>query len=296
VILLIGVILNGVKRYILVREKNIKLFPRWYMFRCEILDELSYTFTFHVNRRDQINAKNKIAGEYMYVLKESFSELVNMYAFSLAANKVAEELEIEGEEGISGLWVYKYRNGSYRNFIPRYFSTLDYLAFMIYELSRGELLPNIKYKEPKKVNFNQIIKALMKSEETDKCLGWLSLDDRKHILLILHKAFYKITEYGQEILKRYRDIITHRYLPGIDEMTISTERDGIKTRVLNTGKLYSISDGQNKWDHYGGPEFRFFDLIEVSKILLDNFYCMLNELSKLDVMKEVINFESSNIT
>lgn len=274
-----------------------QLFSRWYLLHCQSIDKLGYNFPFKIKRGNLINTRDKLIGEYMYALKEAFYEIVQIYSYSVSANLIAEELEKNGDEGLANFWKYKIRNANYRNFIPRFYSILDYIAFMTYEISQGELWPNKKEREAKWVDFKEISEVLKEKNKINDDLGWLSLNDRKQLLIIFNKAFYGVTEYGNKVLERYRNIITHRYLPGIDEMTISTERNGTNTRVCDTGKIISFGDGKNRWEIYGGPEFQYSELIEGSKILLDNLYLMLNELSKLEVMKEtVIIIKDDNIT
>ena len=237
--------------------------------------------------------RDKLSEEYMRTLYYSYDELIYMYACSLAADKISIELERDGDEGLSGFWKFYIRNFYFRNFIPRFWSILDYLSFMVYQLSAGELIPEIINKEPRQVsyidfekNFNEKLKIDFEND-----IGWLSSNDRKFILSSFKKPFKNITPYGKELIKRYRDIITHRYLPGIDEMTISSEIVGSKTRTSEYGKLYSIGYDKKKYDYYGVPEFKFSTLIKIAKILLVNLTEILNDFASLEVMSSIIKIE-----
>ncbi|MCO1604688.1 hypothetical protein [Desulfosporosinus nitroreducens] len=190
---------------------------------------------------------------------------------------------------MAGYWKYKVRNKHFRDFLPKFFTTLDYLAFMIFELSRGSLIPEQSNKEPRRIDFNKIKKSLIICKGDQNDIGWLSLKDREKIENSLNKIFRGISSDGQEILKRYRDIITHRYLPGIDEITINTERQGSRTRAVpDRGKLYAIGDGRVTYDNYAIPEFKFTDLIMVARSLIYNLSDIINEIASLEIMKTVI--------
>ncbi len=284
------------------RKKIKSLLPRWYELKCETQDKLmtEYPINFEFlkngssvkyNCDEVMNyMRDKLAEEYMRAIYYAYDELVYMYACSFAANIVSIELEKNGDEGSSGYWKLYVRNFYFRNFIPRFWSILDYLAFMVYQLSAGKLFPESIEKEPTWISFIGFEKDLKKILKInfDNDIGWLSCSDRNKIFISFNKSFKKITPYGRKLLKRYRDIITHRYLPGIDEMTISTEIAGTKTLTSEYGKFFSIEYDKKKYDYYGGPEFNFSTLIVISKILLGNLTDILNDFSSLEVMSSVI--------
>lgn len=284
------------------RKKIKSLLPRWYELKCETQDKLMTEYPINLeflkngtsvkyNSDEVINyMRDKLAEEYMRAIYYAYDELVYMYACSFAANIVSIELEKDGDEGSSGYWELYVRNFYFRNFVPRFWSILDYLAFMVYQLSAGKLFPESIEKEPNWISFIEFEKDLKKTLKInfDNDIGWLSCSDRKKIFISFNKPFKKITPYGRKLLKRYRDIITHRYLPGIDEMTISTEIAGTKTLTSEYGKLFSIEYDKKKYDYYGEPEFNFSTLIVISKILLGNLTDILNDFSSLEVMSSVI--------
>ncbi len=290
------------KQYKKTREKVKNTFPKWYELKCEIHDNFSkehpINFEF-INEGVSSNKiydkienfrRDKLTYEYMLSTYHAYDELIYMYTYSIAAEKISVELENDGDEGFSGFWKFNIRNFYFRNFIPRFWSILDYLTFMAYQLSEGELIPKTLDKEPKYISFVDFEKNFEERLKIDSKnnTGFLTLNDRKIILNSFKKPFKNITPHGKEMLKRYRDIIIHRYLPGIDEMTINSERAGSKTRSSDYGKLYSISNGIKKHDYYGIPEFKYSTLIEIAKILLVNLTNILNDFAHLEIMSYII--------
>jgi len=291
---------SGVKQ---TRKKIKKLLPKWYELKCEIQDDFEFNHpinfeflnnnpsTKYSNKTVGFSMRDRLAAEYMRTVLYAYDELIYMYAYSLAADEISKKLKKDGDEGLSAHWEFIIRNYHFRNFIPKFYTYLDYLAFMINELSESKLIPVSVAKEPRRnVDFSRVQEAINKNNNANY-IGWLSHNDRKVILISFKKPFKKINQYGIELLKRYRDIIIHRYLPGIDEMTISSEITGSKVRTSEYGKLYSIDNGNKKYDYYGGPEFKFSTLSKIFKILLVNLTEILNDLASLEVMQSVIKLE-----
>jgi len=291
---------SGVKQ---TRNKIKKLLPKCYELRCEIQDDFEFHYPLNFeflnnkpsikysNKTVDFSMRDKLAEEYIRTILYAYDELIYMYAYSLAADEISKKLEKAGEDGLSAYWEFIIRNSHFRDFIPKFYSFLDYLAFMINELSEARLIPKNK-KEPRRlVCFSEVEKALEKNRNITTYIGWLSHNDRESILDIFKKPFKNINEAGKKILKRYRDIITHRYLPVIDEMTISSEIPSSKVRTSEYGKLYSIKADEKTYDYYGGPEFKFLTLSKISKILLVNLTEILNNLASLEVIESVIKLE-----
>jgi len=283
------------------RKKIKSILPKLYELKCEIEDEFiidnPINLEFIEYREQEFNGaevdsfmRDKLSREYIHSIIDAYYELLYMYSYSIASNIISVKFEEKGESNFSLFWKYEVRNFYFRNFIPRFWSLLDYISFFIYQLSSGELVPKIKDEEPRRISFKEFEKNLSKilQVNSENYIGWLSIHDRKIIKNIFEKPFNKITQTGKNILKRYRDIITHRYLPGIDEMTISSEKLGTKTRASEQRKLYSIGNDKRIYDYYGYPEFRFSILIKIAKILLVNITDLLNDLGELQALSSII--------
>lgn len=229
-----------------------------------------------------------LAGDYFATILDSFSELISCYAHSVAAEKVAQKHDEKRQEGYANHWRFLVRNYHFHMFIPRYYSLLDYCAFLINELSCPETLVKDKESaEPRDVDYDKIIKPLEESLKGQEKRGALELTDLRTCYEALKGFKDRLSAQGEQLLKRFRNVITHRYLPGIDEMTVSTERSCSRTRADSSyGKLMTIKQGSRSYDHYGLPEFHFKELEPLARILVLSADQSLKKLCSIGAVKQ----------
>ena len=224
------------------------------------------------------NPKDAICQQYMYSIYNAFHELIKTYCYSASAYLIEKELKEQGEIGWSNYWKYEIKNYYFRSIIPRYFSILDYITVMINEISKQSLISNIK-----NVNFQNMKEKLLTVEDEDKA-GWLTGKDIKEINEILEYVYVDITDEEKEILRPYRNKETHRYLVGIDEMTVSIHR----RKLPEEEKKLFEAKGDYVYSFKGKPEFEFAKLNTIIGKLINNLDLVVSKLLKLDIMEHVL--------
>ncbi len=260
-------------------EKMQPYFKKWFReSNIMLLDSNLKSINHEVQVCAAFNPKNAICQQYMYSIYNAFYELVKTYCYSISAYSIEKELKEKGEAEWSNYWKYEVKNYYFRSIIPRCFSILDYIAVMIDELSGRILITNIH-----DVDFERIKDALLKVKDKYK-VGWLTEKDIKEVNEILEYVYADVTEKEKEILRPYRNEETHRYLVGIDELTVSIQRrkltEGDKELFkTKSGYVYSIKSK---------PEYEFAELNAIVEKLIKNLDLVISKLSEIDIMKDVL--------
>jgi hypothetical protein len=236
-----------------------------------------------------------LAGDYFATILDSFSELISCYAYSVAAEKVAQKHDEKRQEGYANHWRFLVRNYHFHMFIPRYYSLLDYCAFLINELSCPQILvKDTKFGEPRQVNYESMIVSLEEALKGKGKRGTLEETDLRTCREALRGFKARLSAQGEEILKRFRDVITHRCLPGIDEMTVSIERSGSRTRVDSSfGRLMTIKQDSRSYDHYGLSDFHFKELELLARTLVLSADQALQILYSIEPVKRAFSRSES---
>lgn len=225
-----------------------------------------------------LHVKNILCQGHMYSIYNAFQELIRTYYYSMSAYLIEKELRSKGEIGWSNYWKYEVKNYYFRSVIPRFFSILDYIAVMINELSGQKLVKNIR-----QVYFEKIKSLLLKDGGKDN-IGWLTKQDIKEINKILKYVYADITDEEKEILRPFRDKSTHRYLVGIDELTVPIRRKKLTGKEI---KLFRAKDDY-AYSVKGKPEFGFNELAIIIEKIIDNLDLVVSKLMELDIMKDVV--------
>jgi hypothetical protein len=232
-----------------------------------------------------------LVSDYFPAIVDSFYELISCYAYSGAAEKVAQEHDKKSQKGYANHWRFLVRNYHFHMFIPRYYSLLDYCAFLINELSHPHMLvKDTKSGEPKRVDYEEMIKSLEGSLKRKEKRGTLEEADLRTCSEALKEFKARLSTQDEQLLKRFRDVITHRYLPGIDEMTVSIERSPCRTRVDSMrGKLMRLEQGFSSYDLYGVPEFKFKELEPLARTLILSADQALKKLYSIGVVQRAFS-------
>lgn len=260
-------------------EKMQPYFKKWIReYNIMLLDSSLKSTKYEVSIDATFNPKDAICQQYMYSIYNAYRELIRTYCYSTAACLIEKELRDKGEIAWSNYWKYEIKNYYFRSIIPRCFSILDYIAVMTNEISKQSLISNIR-----NVNFQSIKEKLLTVEDKDN-LGWLTGKDIKEINEILEYVYVDVTDEEKKILRPYRNKETHRYLVGIDEMTVSTHRRKLPEEEK---ELYGVK-GDYSYSFKGKPEFEFAILNAIVEKLINNLDLVISKLLELDIMKNIL--------
>lgn len=260
-------------------EKMEPYFKKWIReYNIMLLDSSLEGAKYEVSIDATFNPKDAICQQYMYSIYNAFRELVRTYCYSTSAYSIEKELRDKEEIAWSNYWKYEIKNYYFRSIIPRYFSILDYIAVMINEISKQKLIPNIRI-----VDFKKMMDKLVSLKDMES-VGWLTEKDIKEIKEIFNDIQSSITSEERKILRDYRNKETHRYLIGIDEITVSTH----KRRLTKKEKeLYKLK-GDYAYSFKGKPEIEFSKLNTIVEKLINNLDLVISKLLELDIMKNVL--------
>ncbi|SQB34163.1 hypothetical protein [Clostridium cochlearium] len=260
-------------------EKMEPYFKKWIReYNIMLLDSSLESAKYEVSIDATFNPKDAICQQYMYSIYNAFRELVRTYCYSTSAYSIEKELRDKEEIAWSNYWKYEIKNYYFRSIIPRYFSILDYIAVMINEISKQKLIPNIRI-----VDFKKMMDKLVSLKDMES-VGWLTEKDIKEIKEIFNDIQSSITSEERKILRDYRNKETHRYLIGIDEITVSTH----KRRLTKKEKeLYKLK-GDYAYSFKGKPEIEFSKLNTIVEKLINNLDLVISKLLELDIMKNVL--------
>lgn len=160
--------------------------------------------------------------QYFSSIKFAISDLINFYSGAVASNKISEnETEIE-----CSYWKFNIRNSLIKEIIPYYFRILDYISFMINELSKESIInPGKTNRDLKGVDFKEMTKRFQEDKTKEILLkAKFSKEDISKLKEIFDDnnglPFKDITNKEKQIIERFRNVITHRYYPGIDIPTL----------------------------------------------------------------------------
>lgn len=226
--------------------------------------------------------KDAICQQHMYSINNAFYELVRTYYYSMSAYSIEKELKNKEEIVWSNYWKYEIKNYYFRSIIPRYFSILDYIAVMINEISKQKLISNIR-----RVDFKRMMDKLVNFKGTES-VGWLTEKDMKEIIEILNDIKSSITSEERKVLRDYRNKETHRYLIGIDEMTVSTYKRAL---TKEEKKLYETKDDY-VYTFEGKPKVKFSQLKPIIEKLIYNLDSSIDKLLQLEIMNNVPTIEN----
>ncbi len=234
------------------------------------------TLKYEVTMEGFAPVKDMLCQSYLYSISEAFRELVKTYYYAQAAYTVEKELREKGETAWSNHWKFEVKNYYFRTVIPRIISLLDYVAVMINELSRRGLISNLR-----SVYFKSLKSALASREEK---AGWLSYEEIRELDEILSAAYKDTNQEERDILKDYRDIATHRYFVGIDELSVPFQRRKLSKQEQQ------MFDAQQKYSYgmRGKPEYSYDELNGTAEKLLNNLDVMLSRLIGMDMMQSTV--------
>lgn len=172
----------------------------------------------------RIDSAQKKWEQYFSSIIFAISDLINFYSGAVASNKISEnETEIEIE---CSYWKFNIRNSLIKEIIPYYFRILDYISFMINELSKESIInPGKTDRDLKEVYFKEMTRRFQEDKTKEILLkAKFSKEDISKLKEIFDDnnglPFKDITYKEKQIIERFRNVITHRYYPGIDIPTL----------------------------------------------------------------------------
>jgi len=197
------------------------------------------------------NAMRKLNGGYF--------ELVRKYAYSVAADEIANGYDRMGKTDFGGYWRYHVRNFHFMDFWPRYFSFLDYAANAINEMSNYKLCEDILID---RTQTYQVYDMLQAYHACANKIGLLEQRDRHDLTHFLYMMDVEDDESLGDLLKTLRNKITHKYLPGIDHIA-----PGWAPSLFSDTRKKKFSDIHDL-ALKGTPEYKFEELEPIAKQLL----------------------------
>lgn len=202
---------------------------------------------------------------FMESLKWELNEIKDIYCYAISSNIISKSLK---PGPVKNHIIYCQRNLHFRNFFHRWFSMLEHIAFMINNFSKLELLS-----EDKKVSIFEIRKKMKSIRIRD--IGYISFKDFESLLEIISEdKIYK--NIDAKNMKEFRNILVHRFHIDPDlKVLVSFNKDNDNLNF----KYYRT--------------FEFDEYIKYAFNILNNLYDILNDLSKLDLMKNVITIKSN---
>lgn len=241
------------------REEIKSQLPKYYDYYWQFLDYNNY-FDFNVSSSNfhPLKIKPQILFSGSSALIQSYHDLISNICFSLAADKLANEIEIAS---LANYFRFKVRNPNTKLSVHDFYRFLDHSAFHLNELSLGYLLGE----NPRFVNFTKLqnIQNIPDDIKTEIISG-------KDILL--QKAFSTLTDRGKEILRKFRDVNEHRFPLGIDCIFYPFSRGNVEIRIDDkNGRLFSIGNPEGDcYNFHGAPDFKFSELKPILSILGNN--------------------------
>lgn len=242
------------------REEIKRQLPKYYDNYWQFLDNNNY-FDFNIVPPSNFHPL-KIEPQVLFsgssALAQSYRDLISNLCFSLAANKLANEIEIMS---LANYFRFNVRNPHTKHSIHNFYRFLDHSAFHLNELSLGHLL-GVK---PRSASFTKLqnIQNIPDGIKAEIILG-------KDILL--QKAFSTLTDQGKEILRKFRNVDEHRFPLGIDCIFYPFSKGNVEIRIDDRkGKLFTIGNPEGDcYNFYGAPDFKFSELKPVLTILGNN--------------------------
>lgn len=220
-----------------------------------------------LNLFDKNYKRDTLVSCYMTSLSEELNELKTIYAYSVIANKVSLEIE---NIALKNHIIYYQRNYHFGSFFPKFYSLLDHIAYMINQFSKLSLVT-----VEKSVDMYNIRKELYRyrvkiSSESLGMIGYISSSDLNKIIQIIDtENIYGSIESSS--IKLHRNTAVHKHYVEYG---------------VNLNPHFYIKDGNLCF--VGGTKYPFDDYICIAHNLLINLYKIINDLAKLDLMKDVI--------
>lgn len=257
-----------------IRNMIKELFPQYYQYKSDTMDEFNLVYKFYLENLDNISferEKDMMALDSLGMLFTFLDEFIDSFCFAEAGNRIAND--IIDNEPYKLTWEKHYRDREIRYLIPRYFYFLDYMAMIFYELFHEHI--GIE-KTPKQISYERLKKWI-----NDYLCKNKNSENLKTITLIKRMLdnLLGFNEYQMDIIVKYRNVITHRYMPGIDEIIKGYTYGNFENRVKRKNHLYSIQyDDKPTMKYFGGPEFKYN---EIKEIVIEMIYKMHETLIKL---------------
>lgn len=224
-------------------------------------------------------------------LQNLFEYLVDMYAYSVSAEKIVEKYMHKGNKGLAFFWKYRIMNYHIYDFIPRYFSFMDQAAYFVASLTEWKILSTDEHIYNNRISFTykKFKKILERSLSNPNDIVYLSNDDRRKMYDFLDNM--DLYNRDRELFtwaKNYRDSITHNKFPGIGHTIypVVPSFHGKSFRIIRILLLADLTE----------PPPYSFDKIkgfaETVIPMIDDSFKMLFET---DIMKSLLpNIEETN--
>lgn len=271
-----------------IRRKMETLFPKYYKYKCQEVDSFDFEATYEFININKLEGKDVLLFEYLRMLQRFSEEFIDSFCFSNAANRISNEIE---EDGVKLLWEKYYRDREIRYLIPKYFYFTEYLSMMFYEILECNLINDEIDIEnfnnnPRKITYQEILKYFkndIKKENYE-----IINDDLIEMKRIL-KTLINFEKTTLKTINNYRNIITHRYMPGIDEIMVGVNRSNFRKKVKNHQVMYSIQKNNSiTYEFSGGAEFKYEELQSIVKQMIDNMNDALLSVFNLKISENVI--------
>lgn len=185
----------------------------------------------------------------------SYRNLFTNISFSWAANKTANDMEVES---LANYFRYRIRNLHTQQSIRDFFRFLDHATFHLNELSSRKLLDV-------KLCFVSFDKLKKKNDENNFQGVVDEIIQGKNILL--DNAFSSIATTPDvfKLLKKIRNIEAHRFPLGIDCITQLVSRDDARL-IDKHGVFMRIGD----LNYFGIPDMKFQEIEPILKVFANN--------------------------
>lgn len=238
---------------------------------------------------DLLNAQDDKPNKYGYVISliVSISDMIQLYFFASAINRILDSVE---DQATQNNLKYTWRNNLIKRVIPDYFTILDYIAFMMNELTSEKLIEP-KNGSARDVSFKKFRSEFEKQLVNGTINGIFSTNDLTKITKILSLSSQNISD----VIERFRNIITHRYMPGIDFMSISIFDTNTKITVKSINEMMhstisiETNSGRKQRKLAMRPEFTFQELSDSSSILLNNLKLIFIEILEMELFGDIVD-------
>jgi len=241
------------------REEIKSQVPKLYDHYWHFLDDNNY-FDFNTSSTNfhPLKIEPQILVSGSSALVQAYHDLISNICFSLAANKLANEIEVVS---LGNYFRFNVRNPHTKLSIHNFHRFLDHSVFHLNELSLGHMLGS----NPRCVSF----KKLQKTQNISDGINAEIISGKD---ILLQKAFSTLTDRGKEILRKFRDVDEHRFPLGIDCIFYPFSRGNVEIRIDDrNGRLFTIGNPEGDcYNFYGAPDFKFTELEPILAILGNN--------------------------
>lgn len=251
----------------------------------EIKKNFIFSFEFYENNYGELESdfqRDHLVGGFMESLYWELIEITQIYSCAVASDIISKNIK---NETIKNHILFLHRNIHFINFFHRWFSFLEHIAIMINNFSKLHY-----FQEDNSVSLIRLQKKIESS--IDSSVGFILPKDYEKIKKIISddKIYFNIKK-DKEQLKEFRRIIVHRFpvTPDSNCLTHFT-RVNIDSGCLSSEikKAYKANNINSYITYKHFPNFSYNKYIDLAYSLLNNLYSILNDLSKLDLMKNII--------